>query len=782
MSVGGDDDTIAGSDPSPATGESLPARELVAGRYEIVRWLGGGGMGRVYEALDTELGERVALKVLRAGLSEDALERFRREVRLTRRIQHRNVARMFDIGDHSGDKFLTMELVDGESLARALGEPTPWPRLAQLAMQIASGLAAAHVAGVVHRDLKPDNILLERATQRAVITDFGIARSTDDAAVTQLGTVVGTPRYMAPEQLAGHPVDARADVFSLGVILYELATGGRPWTADNAVALAVAQATTQVRPLRARDIPPWFAELVARCLDLEPARRPASGEAVGRALAAGAVGSALAPHSEVSTTTTERTPRVTLPPVLPAAHATSLAVLPFACAPDDAYLADGLVEDVVDTLSASPALRVRPAGIARAREDVDPRELGRQLAVDHVVVGALRRSPRGLRISARVISVLDGFQIWAHRADCDDAGVLAAADALCRGIADALSTRATSASRPTDPRAVDLYLRARTELRRFWGGHAVTAADLLEQALALSPGSAPIAGTFAYAAVQAWVLQGDAHLLPRARAALERGLTTGHPEAYLASASYQLNSGDPVAAARDLATALVRAPMLAQAHEMAGRILVEVGDPIAARHHFETASALDPTRAHINSTDLARLDALEGKWPDADARLAVLAADPDGSIAQLGAVFTARLAGWRRDQPAMLAATLRFASRMGGTAGRMLEFLRHALESKMVDPELGKKLLGAFGGTDHPLRNQVLGLQVLAELALVLDQQTLALDTLRLAEDRGLMDLLVLDNCPLFDAVTDTAALRAIRDRVATRASRVLHAFRAMAS
>src|SRR5688572_933577 len=148
----GEDDTVAGSNPT-ISGASSDIPELVANRYRIVRWLGSGGMGRVYETIDTELGERVALKVLRAGLSEEALERFRREVRLTRRIQHKNVARMFDIGEHAGDRFLTMELVEGESLVGAIGQPMPWDRLQKLAVEICAGLAAAHAAGVVHRDL-----------------------------------------------------------------------------------------------------------------------------------------------------------------------------------------------------------------------------------------------------------------------------------------------------------------------------------------------------------------------------------------------------------------------------------------------------------------------------------------------------------------------------------------------------------------------------------------------------------------------------------------------------
>src|SRR5688572_14913563 len=153
MSVRGDDDTLAGSAPVAASATATELPSLVANRYQIVRWLGGGGMGRVYEAIDTELNERVALKVLRAGLTEDAVERFRREVRLTRRVQHKNVARMFDIGEHAGDRFLTMELVEGESLVGAIGQPMPWDRLQKLAVEICAGLAAAHAAGVVHRDL-----------------------------------------------------------------------------------------------------------------------------------------------------------------------------------------------------------------------------------------------------------------------------------------------------------------------------------------------------------------------------------------------------------------------------------------------------------------------------------------------------------------------------------------------------------------------------------------------------------------------------------------------------
>src|SRR5262249_50372198 len=153
------------------------------------------------------------------------------------------------------------------------------------------GLAAAHQTGVVHRDLKPDNVLLERGTDRAVITDFGIARHGDDPGVTQVGAIVGTPRYMAPEQLAGREVDARADLFSLGVMLFELATGTRPWPGDNAVAIAVSQATSEPLTIdpTTNHVPSAFAAIIAACLQLDASDRPASAEAVRQAIAAGHV-------------------------------------------------------------------------------------------------------------------------------------------------------------------------------------------------------------------------------------------------------------------------------------------------------------------------------------------------------------------------------------------------------------------------------------------------------------------------------------------------------------
>ena len=772
--VGGDDDTLAGSLPSDTTTTSeVPA--LISNRYRIVRWLGGGGMGRVYEVVDTELNERVALKVLRAGLSDDAVERFRREVRLTRRVQHKNVARMFDIGDHVGDRFLTMELVDGTSLAKELGAPMAWPRLQSLALQICEGLEAAHEVGIVHRDLKPDNILIERATDRAVITDFGIARGIDDASVTQDGAVVGTPRYMAPEQLSGGAVDKRADIFSLGVMLYELASGARPWPGDNAITIAVAQATQPVVRLASSSLPMGFTALVMRCLELEPSRRPQS--------AAEVIAILRSPDAMIETmqsppTVRSKPPTATTIPTV-TSHVSTLAVLPLACAPGDEYLADGLHEDLTDILSTTPSLRVRPAGCMRTHAEPDPREVGKKLDVDHVVAGSLRRTPNAIRVSARLISIADGFQVWAQRIECAEAELLAISETLAREIASALSTRATAATRPTDPRSVDLYLRARAELRRFWGSHAQSAADLLDQAHALSPSSGPIAGARALATVQAWVLQAEAALFDRARRAVEQGLATGHAEAYLASASFRFNTSDPTGAARDLATALVRAPMLARAHEMAAKILVEVGAVSEARHHFETATALDPTRTHLISMDLARLDALEGWWERADRRIEALLTDPDRSLVQLASVFQARIAGWRGDREAMLVASQRFAPRMGPSVSKLVDYLNHTALADRFDDAAWNTFLADFGGAARPERGQLMGLQLLSEISIVFGHLEFGLRALEEADRRNFLDVVILEKCPLYDRIRMERRFADVRERVAERGANVLAAFRA---
>jgi len=773
----GDDDTVASSLATLAgVGAPLDHAQVLGDRYKIVRWLGGGGMGRVYEVLDVELNEKVALKVLRAGLTDDAIERFRREVRLTRRIQHKNVARMFDIGEHAGDKFLTMELVDGQPLTKEVAGTMPWPRLQHLAVQICEGLAAAHAAGVIHRDLKPDNILIETGTDRAVITDFGIARSGDEAQVTQVGAVIGTPRYMSPEQLAGSDIDARTDLFSLGVILFELATGSRPWSGDNPITIAVNQATQPPRSFQSMTAPAAYGALVAQCIALERAHRPASAAEIGATIATLA---APAAGQRVQRPTRAPTPAPTPTSSLTAvSHETAIAVLPFVCTPTDEYLAIGILEDLIDTLSSTASLRVRPAGHARDTQS-DPRATGRDLGVEHMVTGSLRRTPTGLRLSARLISVADGFQIWAQRIDCSESEVLSVSDQIAHGIAQALSTRAAPAPDQIDPRAVDLYLRARAELRRFWGEHVENATQLLEQAVAYAPTSPQILSALAFAAVQTWIRRGNLDDRPRARAALERAMATEHGDAYLASSLFKLSEGKLEEAASELATAIVRSPMSSQTHEAVARILVEVDSVIEARHHYETAIGLDPGRTQMIAGDLARLDGLQGNWTSSDRRIDQMLADPDPPVAQLGAVFLARFAIWRRDLPRLGHAIELLAPRVSIESTGMFYMFNSWREGKPFDRANWEHMITSQIRPTSPHRFQIVSLQRMAEFALIIDQMDASMMALRAANDFGLIDVVWMDSCPLFTDLVSDPQFSAVRAEVSARASRVLSAFRA---
>ena len=285
--------TYAGDDPSDEIREQFVDDVLsetvgarfdvgtdVAGRYRVVRHLGAGGMGEVYAVHDAVLDTEVALKTLRAELegSSIALERFRREIALARRVTDPHVCRVFDVGEHAGRVFLTMELVDGKPLAG----PVPLAELERVAPQLVRGLAALHAAGIVHRDLKTANVLY---SDRAVITDFGLARSIDqDGALTLDSGLLGTPAYMAPEQVEGRVATAASDVYALGVVLFELATGKRPFDEDTAMATATARLTRdppKPSSLRA-DLPAKWDAIIGRCLARDPAARPAVDDVLAR--------------------------------------------------------------------------------------------------------------------------------------------------------------------------------------------------------------------------------------------------------------------------------------------------------------------------------------------------------------------------------------------------------------------------------------------------------------------------------------------------------------------
>src|SRR5271155_2985910 len=269
-------------------GRFLPGR-LIAGRYRIIALLGKGGMGEVYRADDLTLGQPVALKFLpdEAARDQALLERFKNEVRIARRVSHPNVCRVYDVGDMDGHTFFTMEYVDGEDLAsllRRIGR-LPEDKALDIARQLCAGLAAAHAKGVLHRDLKPANIMLDGRGQ-VVITDFGLAGVADQIQGADVRS--GTPAYMAPEQLAGKEVSTRSDIFSLGLVLYEVFTGKRAFAEKTSEKIRTASDRTVSRPSSVvKDLNPVVERVILRCLENEPSARPANVLSVAAALPGG---------------------------------------------------------------------------------------------------------------------------------------------------------------------------------------------------------------------------------------------------------------------------------------------------------------------------------------------------------------------------------------------------------------------------------------------------------------------------------------------------------------
>ena len=846
--------------------------KTIGGRYEVVSLIGTGGMGTVFRARDIELDESVALKVLRRDLVEvpGVVERFRREVKLARRVTHRNVARVFDIGEHDGEKFLTMELVEGEALAeRIRRSPLPRSEAVRISLAIADGLTAAHAAGVVHRDLKPENVLLA-GDGRVVITDFGIARAREGEGdpLHTFGGAVGTPAYMAPEQVEpDKEVDARADIYAFGAVMFELFTGRRAWPGESPIAVAAARLLQPppdpiaVRP----DLPAAFAQILLRCLARRPADRFPSAEAVALALRvpspwqllddeadptnlpgydlrtaptlvqvaplpgapsiepsialvteppppdAGVLPTSIAlpaepsrgasalpsprasatlqspvPHGRaVPGSTPPRTSVASAPPPpssapsSPAASAPkTVAVLPFrnAGSPEDEYLADGLTDELIDTLSMTPGLRVRSRGVVMQHKgaDADPREIGARLDVGLVVEGSIRRTPTGVRITARVVSVGDGSQLWAKRFDKSAVDVFEVSDEVARAVAEALTLdEAAPPAReaPADPLAMDLYLRARQEYRKYWPDNVRRSVTMFEEALGRAPDHPTILSAYALACARMWWFGGpDASAAgARARTAAERALAAAPHlgEPHLALSQVMWNSADAAGAAREITRAIARAPTLAEAHALRGRILVEAGSVEAGIKSLLTAIALEP-HVPLAVGELARAYAFLGKWDELPA-LAERNAETEGPQALW--FMRARFALWQRDH----AAAARYIEQMKD-GQRVLAVARWLFEQILTTAPPTETIDLSFFvmNEDASARRRSFVYQIEAEVRAFHQQHDAALASIERSVAEGLFDLAWLDRCPLLTPLHALDRFRASRAIVEDRVRLVM--------
>ncbi|MBX3191161.1 MAG: protein kinase [Labilithrix sp.] len=755
---------------------------VFAGRYEVLGLLGSGGMGTVYRARDRELEEMVALKVLRKELasSPGALERFRREVKLARRVTHKNVARTFDIGEHEGDRFLTMELIEGEMLGSHLARKgrLPLAEVVAVALDVCAGLSAAHAAGVLHRDLKPENVIIAR-DGRAVITDFGIARAASEAELGKtVGGIVGTPAYMAPEQVEGsRDLDARTDLYALGVMLFELLSGAAAWTGESAISIAAARILRPPPDVRTHlpSAPPTVAEVILKLMARQPADRFASAEE-----AAAAIG-ALTSHAIATST---QSLSIAAPNSLQLGRK-ALAVLPVVnlSASDDLYLAQTVTEDLVDLLSVVPELRVRPRG-ETARFDGstrDVREIGRSLGVDVVVDGSMRRVGDVVRISVRLVTVEDGFQLWARRFDRAPAQVLTVADEAADAIARALTAQAAEHARPSveDPVAQELYLRGRFLLRRGWFEISRDGVAMLREAHARVPHDTRIAGMYALAMARVVAADPSPDVVSqeaRQLAARTLEIDPQQPEALVALGMTHVNEADYGPAAKLLHRALQIAPSSVEALDVVGRLLCESNRVERGFTILRRALAVDPGIVQ-SKHELARATALGG-----DYRTALeLLGDPPENIREFVpyAVLLGRFALWdpnngiadvlgrelqRRQQPT-------FAQVSTGTLYRVARTRKMTPEDKVI---FEKSLPVDMKFTSKRL---AFNAQVRTEVKLAVGDVDGALADLRLADQSGLIDARWLEHLPLLEGLRDRPEIGVAVANTKARAKQFIDVF-----
>jgi len=478
-----------------------------AHRYQIIEELGKGGMGKVYKAYDEEIKEKVALKLIRPDIAEDntTIERFRNELKFARKIRHKNVCQMYDLNKEEGSYYITMEYVSGEDLksfirrSRRLNMGTA----ILIAMQVCEGLIEAHKLGVVHRDLKPQNVMIDR-DGNARIMDFGIARLLETKGITDSGLMIGTPEYMSPEQVEGEEADYRSDIYSLGIILYEMVTGQVPFGGETPISIAMKQmkeAPSDPREVNAQ-VPEEISRVIRKCMEKERKNRYQNAKELLSELV----------RIEKSIPTAERE----LPKAKPAtskemaqkssfklifpfviiialvfvalalwkfvfkkdtgthsARQPSIAVLPFTdLSPqkDQEYLCDGLAEELINSMSNIQDLRVvaRTSAFSFKGKEFDVRDIGKELDVETVLEGSVRKSGDQLRITVQLINVEDGYQLWAERYDRAMDDVFKIQDEITLEILEKLKVRllgkekAKLGKRQTeDLEAYNLYLKGR---------------------------------------------------------------------------------------------------------------------------------------------------------------------------------------------------------------------------------------------------------------------------------------------------------------------------------
>lgn len=606
----------------------LSPGQRVAGRYRVLALVGVGGMGMVYQVHDERLGIDVALKVLRPERTGDGhvLRRLEQELVLARQVSHRNVVRIHDIGEDGELHFLTMDYVKGRSLQQILQEEGRLEagRVAALAADLAEALAAAHRAGIVHRDLKPANVLVDEH-DRALVTDFGVARSLAGAGLTRAGSVVGTLQYLAPEQARGEPVDGRTDLYALGLMIFELLTGELPFHGETFEEVLAQRTTGKLRALDEFKVaaPGWLRTAIARCLEPDPGKRyqdaaeltadlaahrakrlgwrPDRRRIAGVVVALGLLITAVLVFDRGALRFVPPEPAVRTVALLPVANKSGRAELD--------WMSTGLAEMLAQSLAESPALQVVDSlRVFRTVEDLrlepgslapgDLRRLGELLDVDRLVVGTLRQAGERIRVEIRLMDLdlpVERAGILAGEIAAL-AELFALSETLGRQLRQALAVDAeTTAGHAlsSNPQAMAAYAEG---LERLMEGDSVGAAPALQRAVEADP-DFPAAWVRLAAAQEQLGYRDQA--LAAAREAVERLGDQPGRVAFEARAREAALSGNFERAQQILMALVARYPRDLEARVALAEALGEHGRLAEARRQLEEIAAASPNHPRV---------------------------------------------------------------------------------------------------------------------------------------------------------------------------------------
>jgi serine/threonine protein kinase/tetratricopeptide (TPR) repeat protein len=625
--------------------EELTTGSTFAGRYQIIEELGKGGMGEVYKVLDKEVNAKIALKLIKPEIAADkkTIERFRNELKTARDISHKNICRMYDLNKEENSYYITMEYVEGQDLKGLIRQSRQLTvgTTISIAKQVCDGLAEAHRLDVVHRDLKPQNIMIDKEGN-ARIMDFGIARSLKAKGITGSGVMIGTPEYMSPEQVEGKEVDQRSDIYSLGVILYEMVTGKVPFEGDTPFTIGVKHKSEAPKDPREFNVqlPEDLSRVILRCMEKDkkeryqsagearseltriekgipstervlPKRKPLTSKkeitmsfGLKKLLVPGVAIIALAIVVVIIWQFIARKEVVSEPIGKP-----SIAVLPFVdLSPqkDQEYFCDGMAEALLNALTSIKDLHVaaRTSAFSFKGKELDIREIGKKLNVKTVLEGSVRKADERLRIAVQLINVTDGFQLWSKRYDRKVDDVFTIQDEIAQNIVQALRIELSEEEKhilgksgTKDVQAYDFYIHGRKYFRHWHRRSTKYAIDMFTQAIKKDPG---------YALAYAGLADSYAHLYmyyDRSKENLDQALIASQKaleldpelaEAHVSRAHAVSQNMEYEEAEKEFETAIRLNPKLFDAYYLYGRTLRVQGKHKQAARLFEQASQVRP--------------------------------------------------------------------------------------------------------------------------------------------------------------------------------------------